>query len=165
MAIVKTWGYTDSKTSEYTVHRPNLDYANDFAIAEDEAGRTVITNITSPIDQPETIRYQYQNVANIYANSGIDPSLMSQNKTGFSVVVQVNDTLRVSDDSEGSIRTLDLPCTAHLVFKFPKSQYIGSTEIETVIARTIGALASTDSASLSSHINALARSATRPAEM
>lgn len=163
MAITKSWGYAEDSSSAYSVKRPNPKYKEDFAIYEDEAGKTVLTNLTSPMDQPETVRYQYQHVANIYNGSDVDPSFWSQNKNGYSVVVDVKNNLRVTDSEAG--KEIIYPVKAHLVFSAPKSQHITAGEIEHVISRILGFLSSTDTEALDDHINSLMRSATRPAEM
>lgn len=127
MAITTSFGYTESVETPKNIAIPDLSFTTDFAVTKDVADEVILTNRTSPIDQPETIRFGYQNVANVYANTGIDPSYMSVTRRGVSLVAQVNDILRVScAPTEGScnMNVVDLPLSAHVVVKVPLSQYV-----------------------------------------
>lgn len=130
-----SFGYTDSVSTEKNISVPDLSYSADFAEDDKTAKRSsssasselIITNLTSPTDQPETIRWGYESIADIYRNTGIDPSFMSVSKRGASLVGQVNDLLRVTpaDDSGCcSMQQIMLPIEAHWVLKFPISQYV-----------------------------------------
>lgn len=145
MALTTSFGYSDTITTTKNIAVPDLDYDKDFAVVKDDADEVVLTNTTSPLDQPETLRFGYQNVANIYANTGIDPSYMSITRKGVSLVAQVNDILRVSCSDEGAcnMNIIDLPVTAHVVVKVPLSQYVTASEAMKVVNRAVSSLYAT----------------------
>nr|QXV86435.1 coat protein [Leviviridae sp.] len=122
-----SFGYTDSVTTEKSVSIPDLSYLTDFAVKDESATALVLTNTTSPVDQPELVRWGYQNIADIYAGTGIDPSFMAVSRRGVSLVGQVNDILRITPAEESGCCTMQqilLPIEAHWVLKFPVSQYV-----------------------------------------
>lgn len=119
-----SWGYLDSITTNKTLQIPDLDYKADFAVKENTADKVVLVNRTTPVNQPEYIRFGYQNIANIYSGTGIDPSVMATTKRGLSVVGQVDDTISVSCPSDSCGRQIMLPISAHWVLKFPISQFV-----------------------------------------
>lgn len=125
-----TLGYTDTVSTPKSVSIPDLSYSTDFAVLREAADELLLTNLTSPVDQPETIRYGYQNIADIYRNSGIDPSFMATSRRGVSLVGQVNDIVRVTPAEDSGCCTMQqimLPIEAHWVLKFPVSQYVTPT--------------------------------------
>lgn len=160
---VISFGYTDTITTSKKLDRPDLDFKQDFAKVAEEEHLTIVSNLTTPVDQPETFRWQIQDIADIYKGSGVDPSVHATSKKGFSLVVQVNDILRVTDDQDPSFQT-DLPVSAHLVLKAPKSQYLTEAALETVIGRCVAALFSTGSTS-TDRLKQLVRGAMTPSEM
>lgn len=167
MAIVTSFGYTDSASATKNIAIPDLSYTTDFAVTKDVADEVVLTNRTSPIDQPETIRFGYQNVANVYANTGIDPSYMSVTKRGVSLVAQVNDILRVtceSAENSCNMNVVDLPLTAHVVVKVPLNQYVTAETAMAVVNRAISSLYDTGKTS-TSRLEAMLRHALTPTGM
>lgn len=166
MAFTTSYGYTDSITTAKNVAIVDLDYAKDFAVTKDSADEVVITNTTSPVDQPETIRFGYQTVGNVYANTGIDPSYMAITKQGISLVAQVNDIMRVTNNDENCCSPLvyDLPIQAHVVIKVPKNQFITSDVALQAAKRAFSALFATGSVT-SDRLNAMLRDALKPSTM
>lgn len=167
MAVKTSFGYVDSVTTTKNLAIPDLSYTQDFAITKDDADEVIITNRTSPIDQPETFRFGYQTVANVYSNTGIDPSYMSVTKRGVSLVAQVNDILRVTcEPSENTcnMTVVDLPITAHVVVKVPLSQYITAETAQTVVNRAISSLYDTGSTG-TTRLDAMLRHALAPTGM
>lgn len=166
MAFTTSYGYTDSITTAKNVAIVDLDYAKDFAVTKDTADEVVITNTTSPVDQPETIRFGYQTVGNVYANTGIDPSMMAITKQGISLVAQVNDILRVTNNDENCCSPIvyDLPIQAHVVIKVPKNQFVTADVALTAAKRAFSALFATGQVT-SARLNAMLRDALKPSEM
>lgn len=167
MAVTTSFGYVDTNTTPKNLAIPDLSYVKDFAVTKDDADEVIITNRTSPIDQPETFRFGYQSVANVYTNTGIDPSYMSVTKRGVSLVAQVNDILRVTcENSENScnMSIIDLPLTAHVVVKVPLSQYITADTVQTVVNRAIASLYDTGSTG-TTRLDAMLRHALMPTGM
>lgn len=154
-----SFGYTDTISTEKSLNRPDLDFGNDFSVTKEDEGVTIVTNLTTPLDQPETIRWQVQEIANIYSGSGIDPSVYGTSKKGFSLVTQLNNVLRVTD-SEDSTFQVDLPVSAHLVIKAPQNQYINEEVLIKCVNRLVSALY--DTGQDTSRLNSLIRGAMTP---
>lgn len=166
MSKTTSFGYTDTAPAggaTKTLTRPNLNYAVNFAKTEDSDKKSVLVNRTTPFDQPETMRFQLTDVSNIYTGTSIDPSVYATSKAGLSLVCQVNDVLRVTDTVDPTFQ-VDLPISAHMVIKMPKSQYITPANIETVAARCVASLYDTDSTG-TSRIEALVRGSMRPSTL
>lgn len=166
MAFTTSYGYTDSITTPKTLEVPDLDYAKDFAVTKDSADEVILTNTTSPVDQPETIRFGYQTVANVYTNTGIDPNFMAITKQGISLVAQVNDIMRVENNSEDCCSPLayDLPIQAHVVIKVPKNQFVTADVALNAAKRAFASLLATGSVT-SERLNAMLRDALKPSTM
>lgn len=164
MSKTLSFGYTDSVATTKTLSGlPTISYAADYATIEDKPGQCIITNTTSPVDQPETIRYAANKVANVYTGTGIDPNLYAVSKQGSSVVVQIKDILRATESTTGI--AIDYPIEAHLVVKTPRSSDVTVSYVTDVIKRLIGACLTTDSSDLNDKFKELLRSACKPSEM
>lgn len=166
MSKVTSFGYTDTAPAggaTKTLTRPNLNYAANFSVVSNTDNKAVITNLTTPVDQQETIRWQESNVANIYDGTTIDPSVFATSKQGISLVAQVNNVLRVTDSVDATFQ-VDLPISVHMVVKLPKSQYITSANLEAVIARCVAAYYDTDSTGVT-RIDKLVRGSMLPSTL
>lgn len=163
MATTGSFGYTDSITTQKQLSIPDLDWDTDFAIVKDSANELILTNITSPVDQPETFRFGYQTVANIYAGTGIDPSFMSVSKRGVSLVSQVNDIYRIQCTDENACVpvVIDLPYEAHLVVKVPISQYVTADLAMQIGKRAFAGIFDTGGVT-SARLGAMMRQALKP---
>lgn len=128
-------GYTDTIVATKNVAIPDLDYAHDFHTSQDVPGEVIMTNITSPLDRGETIRFAITNVKDVYTNSGIDPAYQAASHQGVSLVVQVNDTWRYEDAATPTADKVDLPISAHLVIKAPKTSFLGADDYLSIAKR------------------------------
>lgn len=146
MGITKTWGYAAS-TSTFNKAIPVLDLDN-FAEETSPAMSNIYSNITSPTDQPETVRISTKVVKNVYTKSGVLPSFMATTKEGVSSLIQVKDILTVQpDDSTASAGEsccapwrIDLPSKVNITIQIPRSRYFGATEAMAVLDRAIAVL-------------------------
>lgn len=143
MATVVTKGYTDtpiSGVSSLTFPRAILNFEKDFRVKSNTAGKeVVVTNLTCPPDIPEKIRFQYTELNNIYAGTGIEPSVSSPTKKGASVLVQLTDIKSVTDSADPDYR-IDLPMSYQLVVKVPISGQITAADIREGLGRLLSAL-------------------------
>lgn len=163
MAFVGTWNYTDtSSTSTVSAVTPaTLNYEADFAKKDSSADtQVVLTNVTSPLDRPETIRYACQRVANVYSGTGIEAGYQAPNRAGVSVLIQDN-TVYTQEDATTGIR-YDHPFTAHLVLKVPYSSVVTATLINTAILRLMGACYEQGGSSMGERIVKLLRGSLTP---
>lgn len=160
--MATSFGYTDKVTTTKNLALPDLSYATDYALIRDDASEVVISNTTSPLDQPETIRFALSSVADVYQGTGIEPSFRSVTKRGESLLVQINDILRVTD-AEGQI-LYDLPISSHIVVKLPLNEYVTADVALQVVKRNISALFDTGLVT-SARLNQLLRSSLKPSTM
>lgn len=163
MPATTSFGYVDSIDKAKSLAIPDLNWSVDFAVTKNDANEVVLTNKTSPLDQPETFRFGYQSIANIYNNTGIDPSFMAVSKRGVSLVSQVNDILRVSCNSEDGCKLvrIDLPIESHVVLKSPINEYITADVALAVVLRAVSGLFPTGSVE-ATRLNAMLRHALMP---
>lgn len=137
-----SYGFNDtpiSGVSTLKFERGLLNYKADFRTKSNTPGEVIITNITSPVDRPENIRYARSEVKNVYANTDIDPSVYAPSTKGVSIVAQVTETLSVTDSADSEYR-VDLPVSAHIVLKTPASEHVDAAVLETVIGRLLSSL-------------------------
>lgn len=162
MAFSTSFGYTNSWNADSALKLeqiPLLTYEREYATKTSVPGDVVLVNTTTPIDQPEYLRFGIQEIANVYANTDIDPSFYAVSKKGSSLVVQVKDVLRVTDTADPNF-IQDLPVEAHIVMRVPKSPYVTADMVQTVVNRAIAALF--DGNTSSSRINQMLRGALDP---
>lgn len=153
-------GYTDTIATAKTLSRPDLSYTTDFCVKSEVVGETILANLTSPLDRPETLRYGYSEIKDVYKSTTIDPSVMAPSKKGVQILVQVNDIFSLTDSVDASYR-VDLPVSAHLIVKVPACEYITPDQIQTLAARTVAMLYDTGSTT-SAKIAKLAKGAVTP---
>lgn len=167
--MTKSFGYTDSVAATKNVAIPELSYAKDFSVKSDTADECVITNATSPLDQPETIRFALQKIGNIYNGSQVNPAAMSVSKQGVSLVVQLNDVLRVTPDTTDTCCCgagyMDFPISTHVVIKAPLVQYVDADTVLSVVKRNIAALFGEGTDVTSARLNSMLRGALKPSTM
>lgn len=145
MAYSLNKGYTDSITTPKTVSIPDLKYSTDFKVSTDVPGEVIMTNVTSPLDRNETIRFALTNVKDIYSNTGVDPSCMAASHQGISLVAQVSDVWRYADAAVPTAAVVDLPISAHLVIKAPKSSFLAADDYLAIAQRAFALLFATGS--------------------
>lgn len=142
MSINKSNGYTDTAVSGVTapiITTTVLNYGTDFRIKSESSKEVVLVNTTTPLDQSETIRFGYSEIADIYAKSGINSDLITGSKKGINLLTQINEVMKVTDTTNSAFVQY-LPVSAHLVIKVPQSSYIDTSAVEALINRLISTL-------------------------
>lgn len=167
MAKVVSLGYTDTAiegVSSLEYPRGLLNFGADFRVKAVNNGKeVVVTNLTSPVDRPENIRLSYSEVANVYTGTGVDPSLFAPTKRGVSLLLQVTEIWAVTDDADADFR-IDLPVSAHLVVKFPSSEYVTAARIEALVGRLLSGLYDTG-VETTTRLAAILRGSLTPTEL
>lgn len=153
-------GYTDSVTATKNVSIPSLSWAVDFKTKVDDPSEVIVTNVTSPLDRPETIRFGYTEIADVYKNTSIDSKVYGATKRGVQLLAQVNDVYSVTDSVDADYR-VDLPVQAHLVIKVPADENITADVVNALIARAISTFYATATVT-SEKIAAMIRGSLRP---
>lgn len=118
---------------------PVLNYGVDFRVKAESGKEVILTNITSPLDQIETVRFGFTEIANIYAKSGLNTDQISGPMKGVNVLAQITETLKVTDSANTAFSQY-LPVSAHLVLKVPQSGYITPAIVQTLITRLVATL-------------------------
>lgn len=139
-------GYIDTPISGVTTlafSRGLVNYAKDFNVVEDEPEQVKITNLTSPLDRPETFRFAYSQIKDIYSSADVHPNVQAPSKRGVSLLVQLTNTISDVDAVTGS--RVDLPMSAHMVLKFPANAAITPELVADQIGRLISGLYETGS--------------------
>lgn len=166
MALTGSFGYTDTVSAKRSIEIPNLSISTDFALKSESKDDVWYTNTTTPIDQPELLRYGYSRIKDVYAGTDISPSYYATSKAGSSIVIQVADIYRVKDNSTESSCcnpvTIDLPITSHIVIKAPLSQYITAEVVLQQLYRTFAACFENGDTTGTKRINDLLRGALKP---
>jgi hypothetical protein len=162
MSVTLTWNFQDTPvgTAVGSLQPKSLNFSVDFAKKETSDGSAVVTNLTSPTDRPETLKWASSRVANVYTGTGIEPSLRSQNKSGVSVVAQLRTVVTATESSTSE--RIDYPLSAHLVVKVPNADVITGDVVNTLLLRLLGMLYEESGASPTTRLNALIRGALLP---
>lgn len=139
MSKVINYGYTDTAISGVTsmnFPRGLVNYRTDFRVQKNGADDVTLTNITSPVDRQERFRFALSEIKNIYANSGIDPSVWAASTKGSSLLISVAETISVTDSADPSYR-VDLPVTCNITLKAPTSDLITPEYLLTLLGRAV----------------------------
>lgn len=166
MAKSLSLNYTDTPVTGGTAVKlelPQLNYGVDFRVVKDTAAEAIVTNITSPLDQPERIRWAYSSVADVYRNTGIDPTLYYPSRKGVQVLCQLTDTYGVTDSEDASYQAL-LPVEAHLVIRVPSNNLLTPQRVESMVTRMLAGLYETNSGQYT-RLGALLRGALLPSAL
>lgn len=137
-----------------------LNYEADFLPIEDGAGRTVYTDITSPTDQPATVRLQVSSRPNVYVGSSIDASAYLPNRKGVDIYVEAKNVVTVTDSEDASYLA-QFPIRAALAVTCPQSVLVTDEMVEAMVARIVAALFGQGDATPDDGIGALLRGVTK----
>lgn len=146
--------------SESLVPAP-INYA-DWRVSQDEPNEVILTNLSVPLEQPETVRFAVREVKDIFVGSKIDPPIMtgtaSYGKRGISGLVQ---TTVVGGDVGGTL----YPARVGISFVVPLGAAPTADDMIVLINRLLGHLYETGEDTPNSKLDALLRSALKPSGM
>lgn len=156
-----SWNHTDTTgvTTVGAIQPETLNFSKDFSKKISAPGELVLTNTTSTLGRPETIRTAYSRISNIYTGTDVDPSYYAQTKSGASVLIQLNDIVTVTNTDN---TVIDLPLSCHLVVKVPFHEVITADVLNTLVNRTMGAGYEQGGSSLGERLTAMIRGAVAP---
>lgn len=117
---------------------PVLNYDADFRLKSTTANEVSMVNTTTSLDEDETIRLSVSEINDIYKNTGISADIISNTRQGYSLLVQVVRTVKVTDPNNSAFSSY-LPLSAHMVIKIPKAEGVTNDVVQDLITRTIGA--------------------------
>lgn len=159
MSKTVSYGFT-AASETVNVARPVLSKSDYAVISDDASSECIMTNLDAPTDQPETLRWAQRPIKNVYSNSGIEPSLHSQLKTGISILAELREVARVTD-SENAAYRVDYPVRVYTVIECPNDGSISNDDISTVVKRHLSLLY-TDAQSTSGRISEMRHAAMAP---
>jgi hypothetical protein len=166
MATSVIRNYTDTTTGVTThgITIPSVNPGVDFRLAEQKGNTVIITNTTSPIGYPETVKFSSETINDLYSGTTVDKALYAASRKGRGVMVSLHDVYKVVSDSDDSFE-LALPFQASLAFKFLQNSLVTETMIVEVISRLVAFLYEKDSATMNSRIQALIRGSLKPNDL
>lgn len=159
-------GYTDTAIAGNPVLnllRGSINHAADFVVKSSSPSEVVLTNITSPLDRPEKFRISYQEIANVYGGTDIDPSVYGSSKKGVSILVQLTEILSETDSVDPAYR-VDLPISVHCVLRFPANTAITAAMLQTAMARMLSGFYATGSVT-TDRITSMVRGSLKPSDL
>lgn len=118
---------------------PVLNYSADFRVKTEKDNEIILVNTTAGVEEDEQLRYGYSEISDLFKSSGTTAASNVPCKSGYSIVVQLTKTIKVTDSADTSY-SVNYPLSAHLVLKVPKSEVITSDYLKTIIARMLGGL-------------------------
>lgn len=166
MAFVVNKNYTDTPISGATVKTKSLaqiNFSQDFALKGRDSNNAIITNLTSPVGFPELFRTGTTIHPNVYKNTGIDPNFYPPSRQGVSVLSGITEVWTVTETTDPTFK-IALPVSAHIVIKTPQSEYISSSDIETLVIRLLSTLYTENGAGVE-RITSLLRGSLVPPEV
>jgi hypothetical protein len=161
MSYTTNWGYTAAAdVANRRITPANLNFGTDFVKTSYKPGEAILSNLTSPLDRVETVRFAVSPVANIYSGAKLDPSNQSQNKRGTNVLIQVRSCLGVTDSDTN--QKIILPFEGHLVLRIPQHDAVTADIAKTHVSRVLGALYEDNDISMGNRLNALLHGSVLP---
>lgn len=142
-----SFGYTDTAISGVTaldLPRGLINFGADFDVVKEKASELTLVNLTTPISKPESFKFAYSVVPDIYKGTGIAESARSVNTSGVSVLVQLNEIGTITDSEDPDYEVL-APVQYHMVIRVPAIEQITENHIMTGVGRLTSGLFDTGS--------------------
>jgi len=144
MSKTVTLNFTDTAGGTApTITMSAINYGTDFVKVANQAGLADLSNLTSPTDAPNTVRFSLNPISDIYKGTPVTDAYKSPNKSGFSLLSQCNVVATITDSEDATYR-VDLPLSAHIVLKAPYDANITTAHLVTISNRALGGLYETD---------------------
>lgn len=119
---------------------PVLNYDADYRLkASSTANEVVMVNTTTSLDTDESIRIAVSDITDIYKNAGISCDSIISNKQGYSLLIQLNKTVKITDSVDATY-SAHVPITANLVIKIPKHEAMTNVVLQDTVKRLVSAL-------------------------
>lgn len=148
--------------SSLTLAKGIINWGKDFRIKTQDSKSVVLTNLTSPLDKPETFRVAVSDVADIYKGAGIDSAQYGPSRKGKSLLCGLNSIYTVTDSVTGV--SYDLPIKTHIVITTPNDAVVTPAMIEAAVGRMLAGLYESGSAT-TARLVALLRGSLLPTDL
>jgi len=117
----------------------NLNFADDFRIVSSQAGEVIATNVTCPVDQPETLRFSQRRIANVYNGTDIDQSAFLPTRDGTATLIELRQRW-IEVDSEDSTYRKAVPVKAAITLTVPSYGNVSAAQVQDLVYRAFSAL-------------------------
>lgn len=139
-----------------------INWGKDYRVKSQEKGAVILTNLTSPLDKPETFRVAVSDVKDIYKGSVIDPAQYGPSRKGVSLLCGLNQVFTVTESATGV--SYDVPLKMHIVIQAPTEALVTPAVIEASLGRLIAGLYESGSAT-TDRLTALLRGSLLPTDV
>lgn len=157
MAKVLATGTNDTPVgglASLTLVVPPHNYTADFRSLEEGPGKIVMSDVTSAVDQPSTLRIAQQSKPNVYVGTSIDSSAFLANKRGTDTILEIKEVWSITDAAVPEFLQL-MPARCAITLSLPTHALITDSVVEALVCRAIAALFNQGDATSADGINAL----------
>lgn len=145
-----------------TLSKGIINWGEDFRVKSQDKTSVVLTNLTSPLDKPETFRVAVSDVTDIYKGMGIDPAQYGPTRKGKSLLCGLNSIYTVTDSVTGA--SYDVPLKCHVVITAPNDAVITLAMLEAHLGRMLAGIYESGSAT-TGRLGALLRGSLLPSDL
>lgn len=131
-----------------------INFAADMRKSDSGPGKVVYTDVTSPIDQPSTLRISQVAKANVYAGTSISPEAMLSNKRGIDTVLEIKETWKVTDSADTTFSRY-APARCAITLNLPLDEVVTAAAVKHLVDRAVAALFAQGDATITNGANAL----------
>lgn len=142
MAKQLVYPYSDTPIEGVTANEMNIalvNYKADWKKTDERKGQYVLTNLRSPIGNPETIRINQSITNTLYKGSSVEPAARVSTSQQTGVHIYYNANLEVVDTEDPTYHAT-VPVMASLTYKVPTQSYVTGAEVIKTLERLISAL-------------------------
>lgn len=165
MAKVVTLNHLDTGVegvSSLSLDKGIINWGADFRVKMQDSASIVLTNMTSPIDKPETFRLSVSPIKDTYKGSVIDPGMYGPYRKGVALLCDLKSVFTVTDDVLGT--SYDEAVRVYTVIQVSNNPLITPDMIEDQIGRSLAGIYESGSAT-TGRIAALLRGSLRPIDL
>lgn len=125
-----------AQTSVGATLTPLYRPAASYVCSRDVPGESIFANSAAALDQPNTVRFAVNTVADMFKGSDLNV-VENQVKSGLSMLAQVTEVWKV-DDAADALASLYYPASAHMVIRVPNDALVTSTVVADFVRRLLG---------------------------
>lgn len=160
--------YTDTTPSgwsgDHGITIPKTNTGVDFRVESQKANSLIITNLTSPIGYPETVKFSTETIPDMYAGTTVEKALYAPSRKGRGVLVSLHDVFKETSSTDETYEKA-LPFKTSIAFQFLQNSSVTTAMVLGEIARLLSFLYDTTSATMNSRLEALIRGSLKPNDM
>lgn len=132
--------YQPVSADKITLTIPEYDFGKDSTKVQSKPNEDTVTMLDAPLDRPEDYRVAFRHIPNIYNGTGISPKNQAPSRKGLSILVQNTCAHVIENPDDPSLDGIVLPSSAHVVLKFPNSEFITEEVLRNQLQRVLSAL-------------------------